>query len=464
MGLRRISFLLLLLLAAALPAAARGGAVRIGWADAAPLQALLARAGVDRASFDGYVARIAEEHRRRVREGDLEHLVYFLLQSIRITDRPPIEPALSARALVESLDPARRTAWLAGRGDAVPALPADVRTRITALLRAVDRPGDDPRLRYFHDLLDTALPDPARRSAGLAAEYQRVMRFLYQKEFVAQRDAAPAAAVAELYRERGLSTDTAVEAGHVVHLGLAVAKGLAPDRQVRRVLIVGPGLDLAPRTAFDEATPPQSYQPWAVMDAVVSLGLARLPELEVVAADINPRVVAHLRETVARPPALRVATSLHDGPALSLSPDYVDYVDRFGGAIGERVERSQAAANGQRVKTVRVSAAAARALRAESLDIVTERLEGERFDLIVATNVLPYFDDPRLALAMTNIAAMLAPGGVLVHNEQRPILGDMADALGLPLAQSRHAVIATVAGARTPLYDSVFLHVRRAAR
>ena len=38
----------------------------------------------------------------------------------------------------------------------------------------------------------------------------------------------------------------------------------------------------------------------------------------------------------------------------------------------------------------------------------------------------------------------------------------MAVAFGLPLQQSRHAVIATVTGAKAPLYDSVFLHVRSA--
>ena len=43
---------------------------------------------------------------------------------------------------------------------------------------------------------------------------------------------------------------------------------------------------------------------------------------------------------------------------------------------------------------------------------------------------------------------MLAPGGVFLHNEARPILGDLTAALGLPFEQSRHAVIATVKGAR----------------
>jgi hypothetical protein len=58
---------------------------------------------------------------------------------------------------------------------------------------------------------------------------------------------------------------------------------------------------------------------------------------------------------------------------------------------------------------------------------------------------------------------MLAPGGAFLHNEQRPIIGELAAAMRLPLQQSRHAVIATVPGAKSPLYDSVFLHVRSAA-
>ena len=61
-------------------------------------------------------------------------------------------------------------------------------------------------------------------------------------------------------------------------------------------------------------------------------------------------------------------------------------------------------------------------------------------------------------LALTNIAAMLAPGGVFLHNEARPSMGAMTSALGLPFEQSRHVVIATVRGAPAPLFDSVWLH------
>ena len=288
------------------------------------------------------------------------------------------------------------------------------------------------------------------------------MRFVYQKEFVAQRAERPADAVADLYRTRGLSTDTAVEAGYLVHLGLAVVKGLQPDRRIRRVLIVGPGMDLAPRTGFRD-TPPESYQPWAVIDALVSTGLARLDDLEVTAADINPRVVAHLRRS-SHVAAHAVADERDRGKGRRL---VLQGLSRLLRRPGRRsLSRPAAApgaveeAGGHLHKSVRVSAAAARALRAEPLDIVTERLTGLPFDLVIATNILPYFDDQQLALAASNIAAMLAPGGVFLHNEARPVLGELTAALGLPFVQSRHAVIATVKGAPAPLFDSVFLHVR----
>jgi hypothetical protein len=459
---RPLPFLAAALFGAALSTAQPSAPTRIAWRDAAPLHAALVSRGVTQASFDAYVDRIRADNARRVREGDLDHLVHYLLQSSRITTAPPIEPALSARQLVEGLAPVRRAAFLRRDARADPPLPKDVAGRIDALLRAVQAPRGDARLTYFGALLDTAFPERATRAADLAGEYLRVMAFDYQKEFVAQRDSSPAAAVAELYRKRGLSTDTAVEAGYVVHLGLGVLKGLEPSRRLRRVLIIGPGLDLAPRTALDEAAPPHSYQPWAVIDAVLGLGLAEAGDLEVVAADINPRVVAHLQRTREHPPLLRVATSLREGAGLTLAPDYVDYVDRFGSALADLPPGpARVLGQGVRGKTVSISARAARTLQAAPLDIVTERLAGQRFDLIVATNILPYFDDPQLALALSNIAGMLLPGGAFLHNEARPVLGEFADALDMPLVQSRHAVIATVAGAKAPLYDSVFIHVRR---
>ena len=433
----------------------------ITWNDLGALRDRLQREGVTAATFDDYLQRLRQDNLRRVREGDLDHLVFYLLQSTRFTALPAIEPAVSARTLVESLDPWQRSEFLNTSKLDAARVPAAVRSRIAAFERALDKPGEDARLRYFRDLLAEAVPKGADLKAALDSEYLRAMRFVYQKEFVAQRTEHPADAVADLYRTRGLSTDTAVEAGYLVHLGLAVAKGLQPDRRIRRVLIVGPGMDLAPRTGFRDV-PPESYQPWAVIDALVSTGFARLDDLEVTAADINPRVVAHLRRSTTSPPTLSLTSEIAAKEGVSFSRDYREYFAGLGAQLSMPAAAPRTAEDGagHLQKSVRVSAAAARALRAEPLDIVTERLTGLPFDLVIATNILPYFDDQQLALAASNIAAMLAPGGVFLHNEARPVLGELTAALGLPFEQSRHAVIATVKGAPAPLFDSVFLHVR----
>ena len=109
-----------------------------------------------------------------------------------------------------------------------------------------------------------------------------------------------------------------------------------------------------------------------------------------------------------------------------------------------------------------MQAPAARALSAERVDIVTERLSGAPFDLVIATNIFPYLDDMELTMALANVAGMLAPGGALLHNEPRPGLREIAEAAGLPLQQSRQAPIATVAGA-PPLADTIWLHRRVSA-
>jgi hypothetical protein len=440
----------------------RAGTQPITWAHLAPLHARLEARNVTAAGFPSYVKRLRETHARRVREGDLDHLVFYLLQSTRFTRLPVIEPALSAKALVASLDEREREVFLRTAQAPRAHVPAAVASRIEALLGAMSSPRGDARLGYFRTLVTETFPDSTSRQGALIDEYLRVMRFVYEKEFVAQGSPGTGNAVTELYRTRGLSTDTAVEAGYVVYLGLGVLKSLAPDRRIRRVLIVGPGMDLAPRTSLLEVGPPESYQPWAVIDALVSLGLSVAGDLTLVAADINPRVVDHLAQSRTRPPTLTLVTEIAESGTVSLSNEYRDYFTHLGRVLGEVREAAlPAGAAGHLQKTIRVQPSVTRALRAERLDIVTDRLADSGFDLIIATNILPYFDDSELMLAMANVATMLGPGGVFLHNEARPLLGDITAALGLPFEQSRHAVLATVQGAPGPLFDSVFLHVKK---
>jgi SAM-dependent methyltransferase len=455
-----------LILGCALLTAGSGArpAVSLTWNDLPPaVRDTLGAAGLSQTGFSDYIAKLHRVHAERVREGDLDHLVFYLLQSTHFTRQRPIEPALSARALVDAMPPRDRDAYLQQRSSDISRVPPAVRTRARGLLRALDSRDQDPRVGYFRQLAAAVLPHGPERESALLAEYVRAMRFLYQKEFVAQRAPDAADAVASLYRSRGLSTDTAVEAGYLVHLGLGVLKSLEPDRRVRRVLIVGPGLDLAPRTALIDAAPPESYQPWAVIDALVGLGLARLDDLEVVGGDINPRVVDYLRRVRAAPPSLTLVSGIQESPVLTIAQDYRDYFRELGRSIGHATDGSRGDAAGRLRKTVVVGPPAAHTLTAETLDVVTESLDGPPFDLVIATNILPYFDDVELTLAMSNIARMLAPGGVFLHNEARPLMHEVTAALGMPVEQSRHAIIASVKGAAAPLFDSVWLH-RKAVR
>jgi hypothetical protein len=429
---------------------------RVTWQDVAPVHARLAARGFTAGNFATRIEQLTADNTRRVRLGDLDHLVFYLLQSTRFTTRPALEPALSAKALVDSLDGPARAAFLDDPDTARSRVSGAVRGRVDALLRALASPGADARLAYFSRLLAEAAPDAREREAVLVSEYLRVMRFVHEKEFGAGR--TDAAAAASLYRTRGLSTDTAVDAGFIVAQGLGVLRALEPARRVRRVLIIGAGLDLAPRTALLEAAPPQSYQPWAVLDALVALGLSRLDDIEVVAADINPRVVDHLRTTRAVPPTLVLLTGIGDEGPVALAPGYREYFAALGRSIG-RVEEAPPH-RGHLHTRLHVSPEASRVVRPVQLDVVTERLTGGAFDIVVATNVFPYFDDDALTLAVSNIAGMLASDGLVLHNEARPALHEIAAAFGLPASQSRHAVIATVTGA-PPLGDSVWLHGRR---
>ena len=434
---------------------------RITWDDVAPVRPHLAKHKITAETFASYVDRTHVEDAKRVRLGDLDHLIFYILQSRQFTKLATIEPALSAKALVDALDEKTRQAYLRGDAGLEVTAPRSAIERIEAYVLSLNKPAADARTTFFRDLVTANFPSKADRRAALTQEYLRAMRFVYEKEFVAQRAKTPAEAVAELYRSRGLSTDTAVEAGFIVYNGLGIASGLDPDRRIRRVLIVGPGLDLAPRTALLEDAPPQSYQPWAVLDALAMLKMSELSAIEIVGADINPRVVDHLTRSRANPPQLRLTSELRESDEVTISNEFREYFGVLGKAIGESgaVQVQQ----GHLTKPVRVSAAASQTVSGQSLDIVTDRLDGKPFDLVIATNILPYFDDAQLALALTNIAAMLAPGGLFLHNERRPIIGDLGESLGLKFEQARYVTIATVRNG-PPLFDSAFLHRKTAAR
>jgi SAM-dependent methyltransferase len=424
--------------------------VRVEYSD---LPAALRHRWSTPAEFAAYVRGVETDTDRRVAEGEREHVIYYALQSATFTTRPRIEPAISGLAFVGKLSQPERSrlvedpSYLPNAG-----WPPAERARVADLLNALRKGPVDARLAYFRELLSGR---DAASVESLYPDYVRVARFLYRKEFLSGGDAAT---VSQLYQSRAHSSDTQIDAGFGVYLGLGTARALEPALRMTSVLVVGPGLDLAPRTDLIEVVAPQSYQPFAVADALVALSLASERDLRIHSIDVNPRVVRFIEAVAREPITLHVFTGMAETTEQPFSADYRTYVRQLGRAIGDEVAPPRAIASDRRYQhSIAVRPSFARAMSAERLNIVSERLvERGAFDLIVATNVLNYFDDRQLALALSNIAAMLRPGGLLLHNESRAGLVETADAVGLPPLQMRTAVIG--GPAERPLYDAVWLH------
>ena len=138
--------------------------------------------------------------------------------------------------------------------------------------------------------------------------------------------------------------------------------------------------------------------------------------------DINARVNDHLKNAASRAasPSGYVVTLPLDGHE-AWTGAVLAYWQQWGNAIGTEVAAvpPPAAAGTVKTRAVRVQPAVVSSITPRDLNIVVDRLplrDDERFDLIVATNVLVYYDVFEQALAAANVAAMLRPGGVFVTN------------------------------------------------
>lgn len=429
------------------------------------LRPALRGAGVDERNFAEYIAKLNEETRARRVAGENEHLIYFVLQSNRFTSEPRIEPALSAYEFVERLPSEERGRYLDDTTYRLPVkrLPAAVAKRFKDFVEALRKSSpatSDRRLAYFKNFLHEQNGDAASPFDYLSKQYERAMRFLYLKEF--QSGQVPpqeiAAYVARLYRTRGHSTDTAFEANFAVRSMLEVHKYQAPQTNLNNVLIVGPGMDFAPRTDLLDRLEPQSYQPFAVIDALLNLKLADPERLRVHCVDINKRVTNHLRDLHGTELRLAILSGIADTERRPLAAEYQDYFSGFGRSIGTAspLDELPAAYRRHLRKSVLVRKEITERISADEFNIITERYEpSPEYDLVVVTNVFPYFNAAELLLALANIRSMMRAGGYLIHNEPRELLFTLGAKQDLETIHARTVLLAT--GAGEPLYDYVWM-------
>ena len=195
-------------------------------------------------------------------------------------------------------------------------------------------------------------------------------------------------------------------------------RGLLPNRPVARVAIVGPGLDFADKQEGFDFYPPQSLQPFTLVDSLLRCELASRSSLRVTTLDVSPRVNAHLRAAVSRGTYRLVFPWNTDA---GWTEEAAGYWKRAGDRIGvPSAVDATPLLPGVRARAVTVAPEIVRMIRPLEASIVSDRVDlpdRERFDLVVATNVLLYYDTFEQTLALDAIAAMLRPGGVLLTND-----------------------------------------------
>jgi hypothetical protein len=354
--------------------------------------------------------------RERVAQGDEDSVINLLLFGTTFTKRPrPTEAQLRELAT-------RPAVGLAA-----------LRPRVDDFIAAVASPGNDERLQLARTVIVRAGVDTAT-----AAGTDRMRQYLEERiRMVAASSAVASAAVevagapstATFYSERGLSSDTSLLVGYGIDRALEAAARARPIAgTVRRVAIVGPGLDFADKVGGYDFYPQQTIQPFAVFDSLIRHGLSVAATLQMTAFDLSPRVIQHLETARARAAkGTPYGLVLPRNSDRTWTPGLVAYWQALGDRIGDKATAVTPPATAGRVevRSLRVRPSVVRAIAARDLNVVLQREErpaSEKFDLLIATNILLYYDTFEQSLALANIASMLKPGGVFLTNTRVVLL------------------------------------------
>jgi hypothetical protein len=380
------------------------------------------------AAWPGWIERHDQEIRARLEQGDEDTIVNWMLFGTSFTSRPrAVLGAVESGSAGDRELVLRRTIEL-------------ISARLDDLLTALAAPGNDERRLFARALLQ-------RRGLRFATEADResarkyllaaVIRVANEQDQIDQELGATASGEpttefvqrSRLFRTRGLSLDTSLMPNYSIEQALAAmkARGLLKPAAVRRVAIVGPGLDFADKEVGFDLYPQQTLQPFAVLDSLKRLGLPPSSgDPEIVLLDISPRIIDHVTQARARA-AKNIGYTLNLPLPRSTPwlPGVRMYWQTFGNQIGAPAQApptSRAIGDLAELRSIRARPSAVRRMSVLNLNIVTERLDGEAFDLVVATNVFIYYDVLEQALAMSNVEAMLKPGAFLLANFSAPTL------------------------------------------
>ncbi len=254
----------------------------------------------------------------------------------------------------------------------------------------------------------------------------------------------------QLFQDRGISLDTNLWPDYALDLQFRnmVEKRLLKPGSVRRIAIVGPGLDFANKEAGNDFYPPQTIQPFAVLDSLFRLGIAEPATVQLYTLDISQEVNAHIQRAQQKAIQGRSYTvQLPWNTERPMSDEYRANFTAYWQALGEKIGEPVApipvpsAAAGTKTRALKVRPEIVQKVTALDMNVVYQRLDlssEQAFDLVIGTNIFVYYGEFEQLLARANVAAMLKPGGYLLSNDKladKVTLG-LDDVLETPITSS----------------------------
>ena len=343
--------------------------------------------GVDAGSWQAWVREHDRQIRARLRQGEGDSLANLVLFGNSFTNQP--------RATAGAPDPAL------------------IEARVGDFMRALD----GPRLNERIDLVRNLIPSQ-RGAEWVRANVERVLT--EQRQFQTVLDRAPGgdATASTIYRNRGLSIDTNFRPNFAIELALNRLKQPAVLDQVKRAAIIGPGLDFTDKDSGFDYYPLQTLQPFALIDSLFRLGLADERELGLTVFDISPLTLNHLIRAKGKPYIIQLVLPGDRKWTPATRAYWRHFIDGLGARVPPMTPPKDVNAVDRRA--IQVRREVVDLIEPRDLNVITQREAGMQFDLVVATNVLVYYDAFEQGLAMANLEAMLRPGGVLLTNTALP--------------------------------------------
>jgi hypothetical protein len=376
------------------------------------------------AIWQQWVARRDAEIRARLVQGDEDSLINFLLFGTSFSRHPRITLEVLARAGQDV------------NSSAASALLEALKLRAEDLIQGILAPGANERLLFARRLVELKGIDlkspaaPPQLNTYLMSNLARVLneQASYVRILESARSLGDAsqefAARSKLYTGRGLSSDTSLLPNFAIEKTLeeVKAKGVFAPNAIQRVAIVGPGLDFTDKQDGYDFYPQQTIQPFAIIDTLLRLGFSKANRLQITTLDLSPRINDHLLRSRQRASSGQSYTvQLPYDEQSRWQNELLAYWKRFGNQIGTEVAPAAlpSAAGGLKVRAVRIRPGIVNQVTPQDLNIVLQHLDrppAEGFDLVIATNILVYYDVFEQSLALANIERILKPGGLLLSN------------------------------------------------